>query len=72
MTHICPVCKKEVRKPKNQWKYGHFDVEFYICANCSTKFRDYSFEGKHSFTLQSKVGKRGKKGRGGLTKVSSA
>jgi hypothetical protein len=52
----CPSCKKEIAKPEKTWKYGQFTVQVYDCR-CGTKFRDYSQEGKHSFTLKLHKGK---------------
>lgn len=52
----CPDCKKEISKPEKSWKYGQFKVEVFSCE-CGTQFRDYSKEGKHSFTLKAKKGK---------------
>jgi predicted RNA-binding Zn-ribbon protein involved in translation (DUF1610 family) len=54
----CPNCKKEAVKPDKKWKYGRFLVEAYSCRNCDTKFREYTQNGKHSFTL--KLNKKGK------------
>lgn len=53
----CPKCKSELKKPYKIWKYGRFDAEGYICDNCGAKFRIYSKNGKHSFTLMLKNGK---------------
>jgi len=53
----CPKCKREIEKPNKTWKYGHFTAYFYICENCGTKFRDYKYKGKHSFTLKFEEGK---------------
>ncbi len=53
----CPNCKKDNAKPKKAWKYGLFDVQFFICSNCSLEYRDYVKEGKHSFTLKKQKGK---------------
>jgi len=52
----CPGCKKELSKSKKTWQYGPFVVEAYEC-DCGTHFRDYSREGKHSFSLKLKKGK---------------
>ena len=52
----CPSCKKESSKPKKSWNYGPFKVQAYSCE-CGTDFRDYSREGKHSFSLKLKKGK---------------
>jgi DNA-directed RNA polymerase subunit RPC12/RpoP len=54
---ICPRCKKEVTKPEKTWKYRVFKAEFYRCGNCGTKFREYTKNGKHSFTLMYLEGK---------------
>jgi len=53
----CLKCQKEVRDPEKTWKYGQFKVQAYSCKNCGTQFRDYSKEGKHSFTLKLQKGK---------------
>jgi hypothetical protein len=47
----CPNCKKELTKPKKSWTYGIFKVQAYSCY-CGTDFREYSKNGKHSFTLK--------------------
>ena len=52
----CPICKKELTKPKKTWTYGQFAVEAYSC-DCGTDFREYIKAGKHSFTLKLKKGK---------------
>jgi C4-type Zn-finger protein len=52
----CPSCGKEAAKSKKTWKYGQFIVEVYDCK-CGTRFRDYSQNGKHSFTLKLSKGK---------------
>lgn len=52
----CPECKKEVAKPSKKWKYAVFSVELFECG-CGTKFRKYSKNGTHSFTLKLKKGK---------------
>jgi hypothetical protein len=52
----CPNCKKENPKPRKTWKYGQFTVHAYSC-DCGTDFREYTREGKHSFTLKLKKGK---------------
>ncbi|MGA2308182.1 MAG: hypothetical protein ABSG57_01370 [Candidatus Bathyarchaeia archaeon] len=43
-------------KPRKSWNYGAFRVQAYSCE-CGTDFRDYSREGKHSFSLKLKKGK---------------
>lgn len=48
----CPKCNKEVAKPVKEWKYHTFMVEAFLCSNCGTKFREYTKDGKHSFTLK--------------------
>jgi len=53
----CPKCKKEVTKPNKKWKYKVFTAEAYMCNNCGTKFREYTRDGKHSFTLKYVEGK---------------
>jgi transposase-like protein len=54
----CPNCKKEASKPEKKWKYGHFSVQAYSCANCKAQFREYyDKNGKHSFTLKLEKGK---------------
>jgi hypothetical protein len=53
----CPNCKKEVLRQAKKWKYGQFSVEVYSCKNCDTEFREYTQNGKHSFTLKLKKGK---------------
>jgi hypothetical protein len=52
----CPECKKEVPKPSKKWKYSRYTVEQFVCS-CGTKFREYSGNGKHAFTLKYKKGK---------------
>lgn len=52
----CPNCGKEPAKPRKTWMYGQFKVQSFSCE-CGTKFRDYTKEGKHSFTLRFKKGK---------------
>lgn len=52
----CPNCKKEHTKLRKTWKYGQFTVQAYSC-DCGTDFREYTREGKHSFTLKLKKGK---------------
>ncbi len=47
----CPDCMKEYKEYKKKWKYGKFDVEAYTCE-CGTDFREYSVNGKRSFTLR--------------------
>jgi hypothetical protein len=53
----CPDCKKENTKPYKKWKYGQFDAEVYDCT-CGTEFREYTKNGKHSFTLKRKKGEQ--------------
>lgn len=53
----CPKCKSEVAKPYKTWKYGRFNAEGYRCSNCGASFREYTKDGKHSFTLMLKNGK---------------
>ena len=53
----CPNCRKEMAKPSKEWKYGQFVVEAYVCNNCNAKFREYTENGKHSFTLKLQKGK---------------
>jgi len=53
----CPSCKKETNKLHNTWKYGHFEVQAYLCPNCGMQFREYNKNGKPSFTLMLKNGK---------------
>jgi len=53
----CPNCRKDLAKPQKTWKYGQFTVQAYSCDNCHTDFREYTKEGKHSFTLKLKKGK---------------
>ncbi|HDQ05946.1 MAG TPA: hypothetical protein ENN36_04385 [Candidatus Bathyarchaeota archaeon] len=53
----CPNCQTEIAKPDKTWKFSQFTVDAYLCNNCKTKFRDYSKQGKHSFTLQFKKGR---------------
>jgi hypothetical protein len=53
----CPECKKEVAKSSKKWKYRQFAVEAFKCGSCGTKFREYSSNGKHSFTLKFRKGK---------------
>jgi len=52
----CPNCKRELTKPKKTWTYGQFEVQAYSCE-CGTNFREYTKDGKHSFTLQLKKGR---------------
>jgi hypothetical protein len=52
----CPNCRKEVSKPEKTWSYGIFKVDAYSCE-CGTRFREYTKEGKHSFTLILEKGK---------------
>jgi hypothetical protein len=42
---------REYKEHKKKWKYGRFDVETYACS-CGTDFREYTKDGKHSFTLK--------------------
>jgi len=53
----CPNCKKENPKPAKTWKYGQFTVQAYTCNNCKTQYREYTKNGKHSFTLKLQKGK---------------
>jgi hydrogenase maturation factor HypF (carbamoyltransferase family) len=53
----CPKCLREAKDPNKTWKYGQFKVQAYSCKNCGTQFRNYSREGKHSFTLKLVKGK---------------
>ena len=53
----CPNCKNELTSPSKTWKYAMFKAHFYICGNCKAKFREYTKDGKHSFTLMFKNGK---------------
>jgi DNA-directed RNA polymerase subunit RPC12/RpoP len=46
-----------VIKPDKTWKYRVFKAEAYVCSNCGTKFREYTKNGKHSFTLKLQKGK---------------
>jgi len=57
----CPNCKKEIENPQKTWNYWKFTVEAYCCDRCGARFRDYSKEGKHSFTLKFEDGKWGMK-----------
>jgi DNA-directed RNA polymerase subunit RPC12/RpoP len=57
MSTTCPNCKKEVSKPEKTWKYGRFNVQAYMCSNCSTQFRDYTKNGKAAFTLKLEKGR---------------
>ena len=52
----CPNCEKEIGKAEKTWKYGRFDVQVYSC-DCGTRFREYTRDGKHSFTLKLQKGK---------------
>jgi hypothetical protein len=52
----CPNCKKEMTKPDKTWKYGVFTAQAYSCS-CGAKFREYTKNGKHSFTLKYQKGK---------------
>jgi len=53
----CPDCGKEVTKPAKTWKYGRFMAHAYLCGNCGTQFREYTRNGKHSFTLKLQKGR---------------
>jgi len=53
----CPDCKKELTKPNKTWKYRMFTAQFYRCGNCGAEFREYTKNGKHSFTLKYQKGK---------------
>jgi DNA-directed RNA polymerase subunit RPC12/RpoP len=44
-------------KPNNTWKYRGLIAKFYLCSKCGAKFREYSRDGKHEFTLMFKDGK---------------
>ena len=46
----CPKCGKELNSRK-QWSYWVFKVEDYSC-DCGTKFRRYTKNGEHGFTLK--------------------
>lgn len=46
----CPDCNKELN-PRKNWSYWLFKVEGYSC-DCGAKFRRYSKNGKHAFTLK--------------------
>jgi hypothetical protein len=52
----CPKCKKDNTKPDKAWKYGQFKVQAYACS-CGTQYREYTKDGKHSFTLKRQQGK---------------
>ena len=52
----CPDCKREMTKPDKTWRYGVFEAEFYSCR-CGARFREYTRDGKHSFTLKYVKGK---------------
>jgi len=52
----CPNCKKEVNTPEKTWTYGQFTVQAYSCG-CGTEFREYTKDGKHSFTLKLEKGR---------------
>ena len=54
---ICPNCKTDNSKPEKQWNYGQFVVQAYNCKKCNTKFRDYSKDDKHAFSLKLEKGK---------------
>jgi len=53
----CPKCKKELTRPNKTWKYRELIAQFYICTNCGAKFREYTKNGKHGYTLMFKDGK---------------
>lgn len=53
----CPKCKKDLSKPTKTWTYGQFEVQAFSCTNCGTQFREYTKDGKHSFTLKLVKGK---------------
>jgi hypothetical protein len=51
------IALAQVIKPDKTWKYRVFKAEAYVCSNCGTKFREYTKNGKYSFTLKVKKGK---------------
>lgn len=53
----CPKCGKENTKPLKEWAFAAFIVKKFECSNCKANFRDYSKQGKTSFTLILKDGK---------------
>ena len=52
----CPKCHKEIAKYEKTWKYKSFVAQFYVCSNCGAKAREYTWNGRHSFTLMFKNG----------------
>ena len=52
----CPDCNKEITTPDKIWKYSIFTAHAYVC-DCGAKFREYTKNGKHSFTLKYQKGK---------------
>jgi len=53
----CPKCKVINSDAEKTWKYQQFNVGAYTCLKCGTRFRDYSTDGKHNFTLILEEGK---------------
>jgi transposase-like protein len=53
----CPKCKTSNIKPEKTWKYGQFSVQSFTCKNCNTKFREYTKDAQHAFTLKLEKGK---------------
>jgi hypothetical protein len=47
----CPNCDNELVNPDKTWKYNVWDVQFFICDNCEARVREYTRNGRHSFTL---------------------
>ena len=53
----CPKCQTEQNKPDKIWNYKQYIAHFHVCPKCGTKFREYTVNGKHGFTLMLKDGK---------------
>jgi len=52
----CPKCKTILSKPEKTWKHRELDVNFFICGNCGTRFREYLNNEKIAYTLMFKDG----------------
>lgn len=57
----CPKCKAENVEPTKKWKYGRFVVQLFYCSNCGTRYREYTRNGEHNFTLRLIKGKNWQK-----------
>jgi predicted RNA-binding Zn-ribbon protein involved in translation (DUF1610 family) len=53
----CPKCGRDVTRPAKKWKYGQFNVQAFECSNCGTRYREYTRNGRSSFTLKLQKGK---------------